>query len=302
MKKSSASILLEGIWDPMKWMLLFKQHVLEKDGFERKLAQLNGVHFGYYLKPGREEAPPLVLVHGMALFPEWWSPLFPRIPPRYPIYAPELLGFGRSPGRSLDPDRFSLKTYRQQLRLLKEEHGLDRMVLGGVSLGGWVCLDYALHYPEDVKGMILLAPAGATPDVDEDELRGLREIFDYNSAGEFNRLINDYVLHRPRKIPWLVGALAVFRSRWNGHKHLLNNLSLDDWVGERVRSITAPTALVWGCEDKVFPVSVGEELLRSMPNAKLFPLDDVAHSYLFEHADATSLAFVDGLQFVENTD
>ena len=167
--KPNAPSMFEGIWDPMKWMLLFKQRELEQHGFERKRAQFDGVHFGYYLKPGEDKVPPLVLVHGMAIFPEWWSPLFPHLPSRYPLYAPELLGFGRSPGRGLDPGQFTLETYRQQLRLLKEELGLDTMILGGVSLGGWVCLDYALHYPEDVKGMVLLAPAGATPQVGEEE-------------------------------------------------------------------------------------------------------------------------------------
>jgi pimeloyl-ACP methyl ester carboxylesterase len=172
------------------------------------------------------------------------------------------------------------------------------MILGGVSLGGWVCLDYALACPLNVHSLVLIAPAGATMGVKEEELRRLKRVFDYRNAEEFRRLINDYVLLHPKKIPSWVCALAVWRSRWNGHKHLLNNLTLHDWVGSRIESITQPAALVWGREDKVFPLQVGEEMSRVMTRARLFPLEDTGHSYLFERAEATCKGFMEGLDFV----
>lgn len=288
------------LWDPLIWLLYFKERALKRRGFVRRRARIQSEKFGYYLGGDQGASPPLVLVHGLALFPEWWSPLLVRLEADRSICVPELLGFGRSPGRSLPSSAFNLSLYRKQLDLLRDGLGRDPIILAGVSLGGWVCLDYALARPDAVAGLILYAPAGADPNVDEKDLEGLRRLFDYRSPSEFDRLINDFVLFRPRRIPWWISYLALKRAQRNGHKHLLHNLTFDDWVGERVNDIQAPTALIWGRQDKVFPFRTGEILARDMPNARLFPMENTGHSYLFEEPEASCQAFFKALGFVRN--
>ncbi len=285
--------------DLLFWSLRLQEVVLRFHGFRHRVERLGPARFGYYVRNGQTGSPPLVLLHGIALFLEWWSPLLKRLPREYPVTVPELLGFGRSPGLELEPERFTLELYRRQIKQIKESLGFDRMILAGVSLGGWVCLDYALAYPEDLEGMILFGPAGAEPGVDEEELRTMRRVFDYQTPEDFNRLINEYVLYRPLKIPRWVGAQAVRRSKRNGHKHLLRNLTFEDWVGDRVKAIDVPTALIWGREDKVFSFAIGEELCRIMPRARLFPLEKAGHSYLFEKPKAACKAFFEALDWVK---
>ncbi|MHC4944991.1 MAG: alpha/beta fold hydrolase [Planctomycetota bacterium] len=286
-------------WDPLFWWLLIKSRSLKKRGFRRGRARLGEGRFSYYLRGNGHVAPPLMLVHGMAVFPEWWSALFERFNDSRPVCALELLGFGRSPGRGLEPDAFTLALYRKQIAYLKKKLGWKKMILAGVSLGGWICLDYALAHPEDVAGMVLIAPAGTDSEISEEDLNELRRLFDYRNPEEFNHLINNYVLRKPQKIPWIVGYLAVKRARWNGHKHLLNNLKPEDWIGERVKAIEAPAALIWGRQDKVFPIEVGEATAARMPSARIFPLENAGHSYLFEQPGPTSAAFMEGLRFIE---
>lgn len=284
--------------DPLTWVLAFREVTLRFSGYRRLLNKEEPGRFGYYLRRGDEGKPVVVLIHGLALFPEWWYPLLKVMPSSYPVCVPELLGFSRSPGRELEPSQFTMRLFREQILHLKEKMKWDRMILAGVSLGGWVCLDYALAHPDGVEGLVLLAPAGVNPNVDEEDLRSLREIFDYKTPEDFVRLINDYVLLRPRRITRWVSAGAVRRSMRNGHKHLLNNLCFEDWIGRRAAAIRAPAALIWGREDKVFPIAVGEELARMMKGARLFPLEDTAHSYLFERPGRTCRAFLEGLAYV----
>jgi pimeloyl-ACP methyl ester carboxylesterase len=292
-------VLMSALWDPLVWMLWCKERSLKRLRFRRCRATMDGERFGYYFREAERPGAALVLVHGLAISPEWWLPLLKRLPLPMAVCAPELFGFGRSPGRRLDASAFNLPLYRRQLERLKAERGLDRMILAGVSLGGWVCLDYALAHPEEVAGLILLAPAGVTLNVTREDLYALRRIFDYETPDEFIRLANEYVLHDPRNIPRWVAWLAVKRSRWNGHKSLLRNLEFSEWVGPRVASIRAPTALIWGCRDKVFPLSLGKEVAARMPRARLFPVEEAGHSYFFEDPVPTTEAFRAALAFVE---
>jgi len=287
------------LWDPLLWILRMKQITLRYHGFHRRRFHLRSTHFGSYARQGPDGSLPLVLVHGLALFPEWWSPVLKSMPNTHSVYVPELLGFGRSPGRNLAPTDFCMQLYRDQFNELKRYYGWDRMILAGVSLGGWICLDYALAHPDSVDSLILMGPSGANPGVEETDLLELKEIFDYQTAEEFDRLMNEYVFHKPKPLPRWVGKLAVERAVRNGHKNLLNNLVLEDWVGDRVSRIEHPTALIWGRQDKVFPFEVGQAMEKMMPRARLFPMEDTGHSYLFERPYATSRAFMEALEFVE---
>ncbi|MBU0754578.1 MAG: alpha/beta hydrolase [Planctomycetes bacterium] len=289
---------MPAFWDPLIWWLFFKERSLKRRGFIRHYGRIRSAPYGYYLGGRPDTATPLMLVHGLALFPEWWSPLLRHLGDNEAICMPELVGFGRSPGRSLKPDAFTIPLFREQLSVLKKSLGWDKVILGGVSLGGWVCLDYALAYPDEVAGLILFAPAGTDPVMDQNQLEELRDLFDYRNPKEFARLINDFVLYEPRPLPWLVGYLAVKRARWNGHKDLLHNLKREDWIGERARRIEAPTGLIWGRQDKVFPYRLGELLDKDLPESRLFTLENAGHSYLFEQPAASCEAFMQALEYV----
>ena len=285
--------------DPLTWVLRLRQVQLRFQGYRRRCFRMDGAPFGTYVRRGAEGTCPLLFLHGLALFPEWWYPLLGRLPRTRPVAVPELLGFGRSPGRTLDPRAFDLELYLRQVRRVKEALGWEKVILCGVSLGGWVAAHYALAHAGEVQGLILYGPGGLTPGVTEEELRELRDRFDYRTPEAFVRLMNDLVFLKPRPIPRFVGRLAVRRSQRNGHKHLLQNLELAHWIGERAREIQAPTALLWGRQDRVFPFSAGEALVRIMPRARLFPLEDTAHSYLFERPGSSCRAFFEALAYVE---
>jgi len=298
---SRALDLMSMWWDPLQWALLLKGWKLKTMGFRRLHQKIGSDRFAWYLKEGKGEHPVcLILIHGIALFPEWWKPLLSVLPENYTVCVPELLGFGRSPGRKLDPSSFNMNLYRQQILSIRAAVNPKSLILSGVSLGGWVCLDFALKHPESVNSLILIGPGGANLEVNEEDLMELKKIFDYEDAQGFLRLVNDYVLSKPVKIPKWVGALAVRRSKWNGHKQLINNLTFEDWIGDRAKNIKSRTALIWGKEDKVFPVTVGEDLVEIMDDARLFTLDGVGHSYLFEKPKATNQGFLKALSWIEN--
>ncbi|MGB8699137.1 MAG: lysophospholipase [Thermosynechococcaceae cyanobacterium] len=104
----------------------------------------------------------LVLVHGLG----GHSTLFNNgvrclLPQGYAVYAMDLRGHGRSPGQRGHIQHWSelREDLQAFLTFVRAQDGTQRYFLWGHSLGGTICLDYALHYPDRLQGLILSAPA-----------------------------------------------------------------------------------------------------------------------------------------------
>jgi alpha-beta hydrolase superfamily lysophospholipase len=120
--------------------------------------------FCRHAKPFAAPRAVLVVLHGLGDH----SGLYPMVPDAFlplgiEIFAPDLRGNGRSPGQRAYLERWS--ELREDLRRLviraRAEHPTIPLFLLGNSMGGLVVLDYALHHPEGVRGVIAVsAPLG----------------------------------------------------------------------------------------------------------------------------------------------
>jgi alpha-beta hydrolase superfamily lysophospholipase len=102
----------------------------------------------------------LVAIHGLGDH----SGLYPMLPDAFlplgiEIFAPDLRGNGRSPGQRAYLERWS--ELREDLRRLiirvRAEHPTIPLFLLGNSMGGLVALEYALHHPEGLRGVIAVS-------------------------------------------------------------------------------------------------------------------------------------------------
>ena len=118
----------------------------------------------HYLKGGEENpsAPPLVTVPGYSSGSGFLFRILGGLAQGFQVFAVDLLGTGCS-GRP----PFKAKTTEEaedffvdSLEVWRERTGIDKMVLMGHSLGGYLSTVYALRYPERVVHLILVSPAG----------------------------------------------------------------------------------------------------------------------------------------------
>jgi alpha-beta hydrolase superfamily lysophospholipase len=118
----------------------------------------------YYQRWFPDEPPVavLALVHGLG----GHSKLFNNgvrclLPQGYGIYAFDLRGHGRSPGQRGHIQHWSelREDLHAFLDFIQVQESIERCFLWGHSLGGTIALDYALHYPTHLQGLILSAPA-----------------------------------------------------------------------------------------------------------------------------------------------
>jgi len=124
---------------------------------------------------------PLVLVHGMGAGGVLWVLNFEELAQTRPVYAIDILGFGRSSRPNFSSDaKVAENQLVESIEAWREEMKLDKFVLVGHSLGGYLVTSYSLKYPDPVSHLILADPWGfKDKPADLSEIRQIRQVPNY---------------------------------------------------------------------------------------------------------------------------
>jgi pimeloyl-ACP methyl ester carboxylesterase len=111
-----------------------------------------------YIQQG-SSGPPVILVHGIAASLSDWEYLVPDlVQSGYRTFALDLIGHGDSL-KPEDQSHYHSDSLYQHLVVWIENLHLDQPpILIGHSLGGFLCLKYALEQPDDVRQLVLIDP------------------------------------------------------------------------------------------------------------------------------------------------
>ncbi|TMS18500.1 1-acylglycerol-3-phosphate O-acyltransferase ABHD5 [Larimichthys crocea] len=112
-------------------------------------------------EPPAQPRVPLVLLHGFGGGVALWAQNLDSLSSSGPVYALDLLGFGRSshPNFATNPEGAE-EQFVTALEEWREKVGLEEMVLLGHNLGGYLSAAYTLKYPHRVKHLMLVEPWG----------------------------------------------------------------------------------------------------------------------------------------------
>jgi pimeloyl-ACP methyl ester carboxylesterase len=112
----------------------------------------------FVIASGRDDAPPLVLLHGASFNSVMWMGDVAEWAKHFRVYAVDVIGH---PGFSA-PSRpaYESDAHAEWLDDVLAGLGVDRAAFVGMSLGGWIALDYAIRRPERVSSLALLCPGG----------------------------------------------------------------------------------------------------------------------------------------------
>lgn len=241
-----------------------------------------------YLDQG--DGSPVVLLHGFGGSMWQWEYQQRDLSSRYRLLTPDLLGSGLSdkPDISYGPDEM-VEYFRGFLDALH----IERATLIGNSMGAGLATAFALTYPDRVDRLVLIG--GLPPDIEtnltsplmkrvvETQLPiWLMELGNWlfgSSATEqvLREIVHDHTLLTPavmerskqnRKRPGLLRPLMSLRDH------------LPRWEREfapRLPTITHPTLILWGKEDRVFPPHVGQQMHTLIPHSTLHVIPSAGH-------------------------
>jgi 3-oxoadipate enol-lactonase len=122
-----------------------------------------------YRELGEGAGDPLVLLHAFPLNGRMFEPQMGAFSGDRRVIAPDYPGFGRSPRTPAQPD---VRYYAEGVQRLLDRLELERVVLGGVSMGGYVAFGCMRLFPERISGLVL---ANTRPDPDSEQIRENRK-------------------------------------------------------------------------------------------------------------------------------
>ena len=121
----------------------------------------------HYRDQGNRDGVPIVLLHGTAASLHAWEPLVAALERDYRLITLTLPGHGLTGPHPRDD--YSFAGMADAIDLVTDELALERFVLGGNSMGGWLAWRYALAHPDRIEALLLLDPAGAPLRAGEDD-------------------------------------------------------------------------------------------------------------------------------------
>lgn len=250
----------------------------------------------HYLDEGRGD-PPVVLLHAFPLTARMWEPQIEALAPAHRVVAPDLRGFGASDVPA-ERGAYSVDAWADDVDALLAALGLERAVLVGLSMGGYVAFAFLRRRAGALAGLVL-ADTRATADTDE--IRSRREEQQELLAAAAGPLALADRLLEPLVAPASTrrqGVLATARAllaanRTEGVIGALEALKNRPDASDGLARITVPTTVVVGDQDQPSPPAVAEEMAAAIPDARLVVVPDAGHLSNLENPAAFNQALED---------
>jgi len=238
----------------------------------------------------------VLFVHGFPFKASMWEPQFPvAVESGRRVVAPDLPGFGRS-AVPADRSAYSIDGYADLVAALVGDLGLGRVVLVGLSMGGYIALAVARRHSDVLAGLVL---ADTRADPDSPEVRRARS--------DQQALVEE----RGHVTPLVDGLLARILAD-TGPRHAEVGATLGDmmrstapagWIGaleamkqrrdqtDLLPTIDVPTLVVVGEGDALAPVDVAEAMAKGIPGARLEIVPGAGHVANLENPEVFNRAF-----------
>ena len=249
-------------------------------------AQLNGITL-YYEDHG--QGVPVLLSHGYGSSAAMWQPQVEALSRRYRLILWEMRGHARTDSPD-DPAAYSEAATVADMTALLDHLGVEKAVIGGLSLGGYMSLAFQLAHPERTLALIL---CDTGPGYRKDEARAAWNETANRRADRFQEQGLD-ALSRGAEVAASRSLHRTAAGLMHSARGMLTQHS--PAVIENLEKINVPTLIVVGANDT--PYLAGTEYMeKKIPNARRVVIPDAGHSSNMDQPkvfNETVLAFLAG--------
>ncbi len=254
-----------------------------------------------YRDLGEGAGDPLLLLHAFPLNGRMFEPQMVAFSGGRRVVAPDFPGFGRSPRTPAQPD---VRYYAEGVLSLLDRLGLERVVLGGVSMGGYVAFECMRLFPERVSALVL---ANTRPDPDSEEARETRKDMALRVAQagvgvlaeiQMERLLAPATRENDEELVERVRAMILENSP-DGAVAALGAMRERPDSTPLLAEIGIPTLVVGGEEDSISSPEVMARMADEIPESRHVSLPRAGHLSNLEAPEEFNAAlkgFLEGIR------
>lgn len=236
---------------------------MRKGWLESKWTEVNGLqmHARVSANAVRENAPNVVLVHGMGISSRYFMPTAVLLAPEFRTYGPDLPGFGLSDKPELTPTVTEMADW---LAAWMQAYGVESAAMVGNSFGCQIIAEFALRHPALIDCAAMVGP---TTDPQGNSVREQLVRWRENDPNE---------PPSKRYICWRdyldCGVRRLVDSFW---------FSLEDHIEGKLPHLRVPTLVIRGSRDPIVPQRWAEEAVRLLPQGRLIVIPGAYHTVNF---------------------
>jgi triacylglycerol lipase len=247
-----------------------------------------------YLEAG--SGPVVVLLHGLGADASSWQSNIATLAQKYRVIAPDQIGFGKSDKPFIN---YRVGTLVDFLNGLMKELKVERASLVGNSLGGFTAAAFAIAYPEKVDKLVLVDAAGYSVPKETDP----RTFNVLNpSTREGVRQVMSIVFYNKQLFANDAAVDALYTKKmqtgdgYTVQMFIESILRGEDVLDGKLDKIKQPTLLVWGREDLLTPLAMGERFNKDIKGSQLLVFDKCGHVPQMEKAAEFNTALMKFLE------
>ncbi|HEV2800958.1 MAG TPA: alpha/beta fold hydrolase [Pyrinomonadaceae bacterium] len=249
------------------------------------IARVRGIELAYDVAGAG--GVPIVLLHGFPFNRTLWREQVEAFDDRYQLITPDLRGHGET---TATHEPATMEAMAEDVAALLDELGITgRVVLGGLSMGGYVALAFCRLFPERVAALVL---ADTRAQADTDEARLTREETATRALDEGMHTIADSMLpkllapstHAER--PEIVERVRemILKTDPRGAAAALRGMAVRHDQTQFLREIDRPALVVVGSLDAITPPADSERMHREIRGSRLAVIEGAGHVSNIERA------------------
>jgi pimeloyl-ACP methyl ester carboxylesterase len=244
---------------------------------------------------------PLVLIAGIGYSLWQWHKMIPYLAEQFQVITFDNRGVGQS-DKPAGP--YTAQMLATDTVCLLDELGIEKAIVMGHSMGGFIAQAMALDYPQKVEKLILAATNFGGPrhvPVTEEAMKVLTDV----SSDPLTRFKNGLAVSTA---PWWAEKNPEMIQQWVQWR-LANPIEPTAYQSQlaiglgllpeaaafenRLHQIKAPTLILFGAHDKVVPPANAALLAAKIPNSKVVIFPDAGHFFPIEIPEAASQAVIE---------
>lgn len=238
--------------------------------------------------------PAIVLVHGYPFNRTMWDEQVAALRDKYRVIRPDLRGHGESE-TSEEPATMSLMA--QDVASLMDLLGVDRAVIGGLSMGGYVTLAFHQLFASRVEKLVL-ADTRAEADTEENKkvrAEQAQKILAEGMAGIADAMLPKLLAPETvSKRPEVVKRVRdmILQTKPEGAAAALGGMAVREDQTGRLAHINVPTLILVGREDAITPVADSEKMQPAIAGSRLIVFDNAGHVSNIEQPEQFNRALI----------
>jgi pimeloyl-ACP methyl ester carboxylesterase len=251
-----------------------------------KTAEINGLEI-FYRECG--EGFPLLMVHGMGSSLVWDEVIEP-VSKAAKVIAIDLPGFGNSSKPKIN---YTIKYYVEFLADFVKYLEISKFNLAGLSLGGWICVDYMKNYPGYVEKLILISSAGLKPIVPHirypivyDIVKIIMKNLIFSRKAFLKNFQKGAFFDQEKVTPQIFNKFYEYinsKGAKDAYLSALRNVfKVDPEFKNNLTHIDHPTLIIWGVNDPTFPIKYARQFNELISNSKLNIIPECGHTVTLE--------------------